>query len=327
MRLISILDASEDEHYNAVFRTSGLSSFIVFIICLGIGIGVWVPFIIDYLKGNVSIWWSLGIGWVSFWCLLIAWIAWLRFKAALLATNWLVKLDANSILIKFRSFQNYAYPETDLVVIDLSWRDVAWVRKTKETSHKDKGDETTTEFFTYLDIRVDLSESEQEILKKGLSEERKRKPQRSSVGELNHELFKARKNKLPKHEIDYIKDKIKQEKAMGSRKNSKSFGKYHDYPVRLINDNIIRVRWNSITPNIKNALAIFSKHTKVEEEIKFVTDSSKELSGKALDDMILDRISQGDEFDAIRLIKRHYGYDTTEAKQFIEELKGKNNES
>jgi hypothetical protein len=326
MRLISILDASDNEHIDAVFRTSGFASYIVLIVCLGIGIGVWVPFVIDYLKGNVGVGWGFGIGWVSFWCLLIAWIAWLRIKAGLMPTNWLVKLNTNTVLIKFRSFQNYAYPETDPVVIEFSWRDIAWVRKTKETSHKDKGDETTTEFFTYLDIRVDLSETELDELIQGLKNERKRKPLRSSLGDLRHELFKARKNKAPKHEIDYIKDKINQEKAMKSQKTSKSSAKYHDYPVRLVHDNILRVRWNSIRPNIKKALAILSKHTKIEEEIKFVTDSTKDLSGKALDDMILERIEQGDEFDAIRLIKKHYGYSTTEAMQFIDELTNKQTE-
>lgn len=327
MRLISILDTSDNKHYGTVFRTSGLSSFIVFIICLSIAVAVWIPFIIDYLKGNVSVWWSLGIGWVSFWCLLIAWIAWLRIKAALMPTNWLVKLNADTILVKFRSFQNYAYPETDPVVIELFWRDIAWARKTKETSHKNKGDETTTEFFTYLDLRLNLTETELDELKKGLTNERKRKPLRSSLGELRHELFKARKNKAPKHEIDYIKDKIKQEKAMKSQKTSKSSAKYHDYPVRLVHDNILRIRWNSIKPSIRETLRIFSKYISIEEEIKFVTDSGKDnLSGKALDDLILERISQGDEFDAIRLIKRHYGYNTNEAMQFIHELSNQKTE-
>lgn len=320
MKLISILDSGDNSRYDAVFRTSQFASYIVFIIFISVGIGVWVPFVIDYFKGNVSAWWLLGIGWVSFWCLLIAWLAWSRIKAASLSTNWLVKLDTNTVLIKIRSFQNHAYPETDLVVIELAWREVVWVRKTKETAHKNKDGEHTTEFFTYLDVRLDLSDSELEQIKQGLNNERKRKPLRSSIAELRHELFKARKNKASQHEIDYINDKIKQEKAMRSHKSSKSSAKYHDYPVRLVNDNILRVRWNSIKPRIKNTLEIFSKYAKVEEELKFVTDSSKDLSGKALDDMILERISQGDQFDAMALVKRHYGYGTTEAKLFIDEL-------
>jgi hypothetical protein len=321
MRIISIKDVSNDNQYDAVFRTSGLSSFIVFIVCFVIGTIVWFPFVTDYLKGNVSIWWALGIGWVSFWCLLIAWFAWSRFKAGLLSTNWLVKLNADTVLIKFRSFQNYAYPETDLVVIELFWQNISWVRKTKETAHKDKGDGKTTEFFTYLDLRCDLGATELEKIEQGLNDERKRKPLRSSISELRHELFKARKNKVSQYEIDNIKDKIKQEKAMRSHKALKSSAKYHDYPVRLMHDNILRVRWNAITPGIKKTLGIFSKHTTVEEEIKFVTDSSQDLSGKAFDDMILERISQGDDFDAIRIVKAHYGYNTTEAMRFIEEIK------
>lgn len=320
MRLISILDASEDEHYDAVFRTSGLADLIALTVYLAISLGIIIAFLSAYIKGNTSAWWLLGVGWIAFWCLLFGWFAWTRLKASFLPTNWLVKVNANTILIKCRSFQNYAYPETDLVVIELSWRDIDWVRKIKETSHKDKGDSTTTEFFTYLDIRLNLSEKEQEELKQALSNERKRKPLRSSIGELRHELFKARKNKLPKYEVDYIKDKIKQEKVMRSHKDSKGSAKYHDYPIRLVNDNILRVRWNSIKPRIKNTLGIFSKYTELEEELKFVTDSNKDLNGKKLDDMILERISQGDKLDAIALVKRHYDYSTTEAKQFIDEL-------
>jgi len=36
--------------------------------------------------------------------------------------------------------------------------------------------------------------------------------------------------------------------------------------------------------------------------------------------MILDRVSKGDTFDAVALAKKHYGYTTTEATQFIDEL-------
>ena len=321
MRLISIQDTSDDGLYDAVFKTSGLASFLVFIICLGIGIAIWIPFITDYLKGNVSLWWILGIGWVSFWCLLIAWFGWSRYKAGLLTSNWLVKLNSNIILIKFRSFQNHAYRQSDPVVIELSWKDIEWIRKTKETSHKDRGQDKTTEYFTYLDLRLSLPEKEINAIKEGLNNERQRKPLRSSLSELQHKLFKARKDKASQHEIDYIKDQIKQEKSIRSNKTSKSSAKYHDYPVRLLNDNLLRVRWNSISPNIKKALEVMGSYTSIDEEIKFVTDSSKELSGKALDDMILERLSQGDEFDAIRIVKANYGYNTTEAVNFLEELK------
>jgi hypothetical protein len=324
MRLISVLDVKTynlDEH---TFRTSGISSLIVFIVCFAITVGVIGSFSWSYFKGEASGWFSIGVIWIAFWSWFIAWLAWLRFKSTLLPFNWLLRMTSSRVLVKFRSFQNYNHPETDAVVIDLSWRDIDWVRKTKETSHKDTGDNAVSEFFTYLDIKLQLSEQELHELKLALDQETKRKPLRSSLGELKSKLFQARKHKAPKQEIDEIKKSIRREKEIKSQNKSKSSAKYHDYPVRLVKDNILRVRWNGIKPNIKKAIVLFSKRTTIDDELKIVTDSSKDgLSGKELEDMILDRISRGDHFDATRLVKRYYGYNTTEAIKFIDELTNK----
>ena len=321
MRLLSIIDIDTHDLDEQVFRTSSTGSLIMFIICLAIVVGVSVPFLWSYFKGEVSGWFSIGVFWIVFWVGIIAWVAWARFRSSLLASNWLVRVSPERILVKFRSFQNYCYPETDLVVIELPWREIDWVRKTKETTHKDQGDNAVTEFFTYLDIKLHLSERELKEIDRGLQEERKRKPLRSSIDELNSELLHARKNKAPKYEIDAIKDKIRQEKAVRSRDSSKSSAKYHDYPVRLMHENMLRIRWNSIKPGIKKALVLFGERTTIDDEIKIVTDSSKDdLSGKELEDMILDRIARGDKFDARALVKKHYGYSTTEAVKFVDDL-------
>lgn len=325
MRLISLLDAETSDTEESIFRTSGTSALIVFIICFGITVGLAGSYSWSYFKGEAIGWLSIGVIWVAFWCWFIAWIAWSRFKSTLLPSNWLLRFSTLRVLVKFRSFQNYAYPDTDSVVIDLSWDDIDWVRKTKETSHKDKGDDAVTEFFTYLDIKLKISEQELDLIKNALKEEIKRKPLRSSVGGLRSELFQARKCKAPKHEIDEIKEKIRREKLIKSQKTNKSSAKHHDYPVRLVNESLLRVRWNGIKPNIKKVLVLFSERTIIDDEIKIVTDSSKDgLSGKELEDMIIERIERGDHFDARRLVKRHYGYSTTEAVKFIDEMSGRN---
>jgi hypothetical protein len=230
-------------------------------------------------------------------------------------------LDSGRVLVKYRSFQNLNYADVDLVIIELPWRDIVWVRKTKETSSKDKGDSTHIEFITYLDLKLNLSEEELKEIEAALNKERNRKPPRSEVGELRHELFKASKDKRPKHEIQEIKDRIRQEKRNKKASKKKSGVKFNDYPVRLIDNGILRVRWNGIKPKINKALNSFALRTSIEPEIKIDSDSTVDLlKGNDLDDMILDRISKGDTFDAIALVKEHYGYNTTEAKRFIDEL-------
>lgn len=321
MRLISILELADTVLDETVFRNSNVSNIVVFVIFSTLIAICTYLFISGGYYRNGSVWSYVIYLWLVFWFGLFVWLAWSRFRSCLLPTNWLVKLSSDYVLVKYRSFQNLNYAKTDSVVIELPWRDIVWIRKTKETSCKDHGDSALREIFTYLDLKLNLSEEELQEIKAGLNEERNRKPPRSEVGELRHELFKARKSKSPKHEIQEIKEKIRQAKANKKSSQKKSGVKYNDYPVRLIDDAILRVKWNGIKPKIAKALASFSLQTNIEPELKINSDSTVDsLKGKELDDMILDRVSKGDTFDAMALVKKHYAYSTTEAKQFIDEL-------
>jgi hypothetical protein len=320
MRLISTLDVADTTYDEEIFRSSNVSNIVVFTVFSLLITGGTYIFITEGYYRNGSVWSYVIYLWFLFWLGLFVWSAWSRFRSCLLPTNWLVKLRPDRILVKYRSFQNLNYDENDRIIIELPWRDIVWARKTKETSNKDKGDSTVTEFFTYLDLKLDLSEEELKEIKAGLIEEQNRKPPRSEVGELRHELFRARKNKSPKHEIQELKEKIRQAKA--NKKSQKKSGvKFNDYPVRLMDNGILRIRWNGIKPKIDKALKLLSLQTSLESEIKLKSDSTVDLlKGKELDDMILDRISKGDRFDAMALVKKHYSYSTTEAKKFIDEL-------
>jgi len=317
MRIISLENARESVPTERVFRNSSISSIILFFVFFGlflavVGHYIWYPGVIIVLGYLVYLW-------LGFWFGLIAWLAWYRIKAGSLPSNWLLKASPERLLIKFRSFQNHYYPETDPVVIEINWRDIDWVRKTKENSSRLVSQEIESQFFTYLDMKLNLSDEELNKIKLGLTYEIQRKPLRSTVGELKHELFKARKLKAPKYEIDHIKQRLQYEKSV-KHKGKTSGVKHNDFPVSLVNDSILRIRWNGIKPKIDKTLIFFSDWTRIESDDKFKTDSTVQLDGKELDDMILDRIIKGDKFDAIVLAKRHYGYTTTEAKKFIDEL-------
>jgi hypothetical protein len=323
MRLISILDVSDtatafDEE---VFRNSNTSNIIVFFVfSILIVICTYIFISNDYYR-NGSVWSYVIYLWFLFWLGIFVWSAWNRFCACLLPSNWLVKSSSDRVLVKYRSFQNLNYAETDPVVIELPWRDINWIRKTKETSSKDHGDSTVTESFTYIDMKLNLSEAELQGIEAGLNEERKRKPPRSEVGDLKHELFTARKNKMSKPEIQELKERIRRAKAINKSNQKVTSIKHNDYPVRLIDNNILRVRWNGIKPKINKALKSLSLRTNLEQELKIDSDSTVDsLKGKDLDDMILDRIMKGDRFDVMALVKKHYGYNTTEAKKFIDEM-------
>ncbi len=319
MRLINIDQVGNKEFDEQVFRYSTIGSLIVFSIFFALFLACVSHYVWYSTSFSVGIWKHLVYLWFAFWFGFIACIAWSRYRAGLLASNWLMRSSTNRSVIKFRSFQNYNYPETDLVVIELYWREIEWVRMTKETSHKPGSDGGVTEFSTYLDMKLLSSQEELNLIKQGLVNERSLKPLSSKVNELKSELFHARKSKAPQLDIDNIKQRLRYEKSI-KHLNKRSSVKYHDYPVSLVNDNMLRIRWNGIKPNIKKTLAYLTNFITIEADNKIESDSSGKLTGKKLDDMILDRISKGDKIDAINLVQRHYNYSTTEAKLFVDEL-------
>lgn len=319
MKLISVINANEFALDEQVFRNSSFGSFIAFVIFFGLFLAVVGHYYWYSTNYSVITLGYIGYLWLGFWFGLIAKLVWSRLRSSFLPSNWLLKTSSGRLLIKFRSFQNYYYPDTDPVVIEIYWCDVDWVRMTKETSSRLRSDTAETQFYTYLDMKLNLSNEELKEIRQGLVSELNNKPLTSTVGELKHELFKARKNKAPKYEIDHIKQRIRHEKLL-KHKNKQSGVKYNDYPVSLVNDSVLRIRWNGIKPNIKRTLAYFTDYTRIETDIELETDSTVQLDGKALDDMILDRIIKGDKIDAIALAKQYYGYSTTEAKNFIDEL-------
>jgi hypothetical protein len=100
--------------------------------------------------------------------------------------------------------------------------------------------------------------------------------------------------------------------------------KYQDYPVRLINGGILRIRWNGIRPRIAGALNLLAGKIQIEHEFDFTTDTTDAAvnspSDEELDNMIRERIEKGDTFDASVLLQKHRGYTTTQAIQYIDKF-------
>lgn len=321
MRLINIHQVGNKEFDEQVFRYSTIGSLIVFSIFFALFLACVGHYVWYSVSFSVELWSNLVYLWFAFWFSFISCLAWSRYRAGLLVSNWLMRSSSSRTLIKFRSFQNYNYPETDLVIIEIFWREIEWVRLTKETSHKPGSDGDVTEFFTYLDLKLNTSQEEFNLIRQGLVNERSLKPLSSKVNELKSELFHARKSKASKHELEGIKERLRREKST-RHLNSRSSVKYHDYPVSLVDDAVLRIRWNGVKPNIKKTLVYLSDFVKIEKDNKIESDSTGKLQGKKLDDMIMDRVSKGDKIDAIKLVQRKYNFNSTEAKLFVDELMG-----
>lgn len=209
-------------------------------------------------------------------------------KKTLAPTNWILAMDRGRLLIKFRSYLNPHFPETDPQIIQLARSEVESARMTKQTLRKpDLRGRQTTSRHIFLDLA--LPKADLAPLKELLRTERSITP--PTVGK----FFKSR-------------------------------SKANHYPVSVVDDRIIRIEWRSpsdhVTPGIKKAID-FLRNERIridppQNETVDLTQSSADQS-KA-EDQILYLAERGDLIAATRLARRNLGLSLPEARRFVKEL-------
>lgn len=92
------------------------------------------------------------------------------------------------------------------------------------------------------------------------------------------------------------------------------------YPVR-VEDGFLRIQW-WVFPRLPQFMKDLSGRIELREKIKSNEDFSELESAPRHDqeEALLKLIAAGDHFGAMRIIKDLYGYDTTRARQFLEEF-------
>lgn len=200
------------------------------------------------------------------------------FVKTLSPSNWLLAIDTEGILIKFRSYLNTHYPKDDKQIVSIPFNEISSVRITKKqiTYPNMTSAGATVEKNTYLDIAV-ISENLEEL-----------------------------QNQL-KHERNIrIEGK----------------GHYRHYPLSIIDDSIIRVEWNTVTPNISSVIKMLSRYVSKKTDIYGKDDFTKNetLQRKDLKDKILELAEQGKTLAAIRIAMKAYSWNTTEATKFVGKL-------
>src|SRR5208282_1379047 len=63
---------------------------------------------------------------------LFGWLAFRQFRASLKRTNWLLRCNDNGVIIKYRSFDNWRFPDNDVQAVGFDYSEIAWVRTVKE---------------------------------------------------------------------------------------------------------------------------------------------------------------------------------------------------
>jgi hypothetical protein len=63
---------------------------------------------------------------------LFSWMTFRQFQASLKPDNWLLRCNGGGVIIKYRSFYNWRFPESDAQAVGLSYSEIAWARIVKE---------------------------------------------------------------------------------------------------------------------------------------------------------------------------------------------------
>ena len=223
-------------------------------------------------------------GWLELWGAFFALLIGGALRKRLRPSNWLVRTHAQEISIKFRSYLNHHLDEKDPVVAFLRYSEIEYARDRR--------------------IRQDVPGSTQG---------------RTETRFLRFAEFKLRDDKA----LERLGEHVTAERARQaplSGKWVKRRSKNGDYPVQIA-DGFLRIQW-WVWPRLPQFMKDLSSRIEVRETLKSKEDFThlKTATSGEREEALLKLAAAGDNFGAMRIIKELYGYDTTRAKQFLEEL-------
>lgn len=208
-------------------------------------------------------------------------------RAAGRASNWLLRASVDGLYIKYRSYLNHHFSPDDPVVLFIPHHLVDTVR-----GHIRFG----------WTMRIGSQNSNRRVeqgRKQEFIEIRLRKGADSQL--VRDALLAERNRKSPGDDV------------------VKSWSGH--YPVRLVADDMLRIDMSGVRPGMAESLRALDRWFALETPQTTHESSREELSGAELDDKILDLVMEGETISASYLVRKAYGYNTTEAKNFIDEMR------
>jgi len=221
--------------------------------------------------------------------LLFAFLFFTLFKKTRGPANWLLRLTpAGQVTVKFRSYANAHFPPEDIVAFTLEPREIRWARPSGQQIITLTDEGTQSTHRRHLELAVD------EAIARQIDE--------------------------------YIRlERSRQAPETGRLVKSRS--KMIDYPVSVVDGQIIRITWRGesacVTPKLQRALDLLAKHVKVEPSPPQSVHDFTSATRDDAEDKILDLAEAGNQLAAIRLARKVYKCSLTEAKQLVDGLTDK----
>ena len=259
------------------FRYSRGSAALVAGLMLGGGAGL---IAVGRVQGNPFAYYIAALVFVFLWIYQAMVLA--RFRP----TNWLVRVSDRGLYIKFRSYLNHHFPEGDLTVVYIPFREMRQTRVVRELQEvlDTDGSGTTTRRRTVVEIEL--------------------KDDAPAIGQA---LSAERRTGAPKAGQGF---------GIGA-------GKYRHYPVRMATPRIVVLEWG-VVPRAAEFLSVMAVHTPVQAaEITRDYTALGAVQQHEQESRLLELTENGQMLDAVRLARSLYGFDLTQATRFIEGLSGR----
>jgi hypothetical protein len=122
-------------------------------------------------------------------------------------------------------------------------------------------------------------------------------------------------------DLSDLKRHLEAERKVQGRTGRYSSSRYLHYPVRVLDNGVIRLDWEGITPGIGKALRILSQSFPVrpdERSRSDLTTPADTLAG--MEAQVRQLLDSGEKVSAIRLVRTGRGCSLTEADQFVERI-------
>ncbi len=212
------------------------------------------------------------------------------FLAALKPGNWVLRAAPEGLYLKLRAFTDHRRPEDDPIVIFIPRREVRWLRTHDQLARTvgRSGDVAS---------REDDTLSAQQYLEIDLHG--------GDLAELKTRLERERGAWGP----TFIKGVTQKSKGAA---------------VSIRPEDVIRIDWKTkgtrLRPKLSEAMAHLGRAYPLAPDFESEQEQAKDLDRDAQERRLLDMVMQGNTIDAVIVAKNLYGFTTTQAKQFVDDL-------
>jgi hypothetical protein len=213
--------------------------------------------------------------------------------AAMKPINWVLRAGAEGLYIKLRRFSDHRLPKDDPIVAFIPRRELRWLRGHGQLVRQvDKGGDFTS--------REDDALGRQNYLEIAL------------YGEDAEAIAACLKRERALWVPSFVK---------GVRMAAKGAA------VSVRPDGAIRIDWTTkgtrLRPKLAEALERLARDYPPASGLETEQDQAKRLDRAAREQRLLDMVHQGNTINAVIVAKDLYGFTTTEAKRFLDELQGR----